>query len=122
MLVFDATAETRRPRRAVLTLYRRRAEGVFLRAYAGVGPVHANELDCWIFVTGQGEMRDFGSHATRKASISFRRRRSGSMQSPVVPKLSPVVPMQRHAALTQRRRHVLMLSAAPQRQSAGWPS
>jgi Uma2 family endonuclease len=57
LVIFDPKGERRRPKRGVITLYRRSAEGAFVETYAGPGPAWSKELDCWLVVTGRGEKR-----------------------------------------------------------------
>ena len=57
LAIFDPKGERRRPKRGVITLYRRSPEGAFVETYAGAGPAWSKELDCWLVVTGHGEKR-----------------------------------------------------------------
>lgn len=56
-VIFDpeaAASAERRGERVALQVYRREADGVFLRIYAGDGPAPSQELDAFLVVTREG--------------------------------------------------------------------
>jgi Uma2 family endonuclease len=55
LVSFDPRATGRRPRRELLTLYRRSTEGAFMHVYSGPGPAYSKELDSWLVTTGSGD-------------------------------------------------------------------
>jgi hypothetical protein len=59
LVIFDVEAKAHRPRgakRVPLQVYRRDADGAFVRVYAGDGPAHSAELDAWLVVRREGEV------------------------------------------------------------------
>jgi len=58
LVIFDPEAAAKRSRRTVrvaLQLYRREADGGFVRVHSGNGPIYSKELQIWLFVRRDGE-------------------------------------------------------------------
>lgn len=55
LVIFDPEGDRARSReRTPLQLFRRAADGVFVRVYVGPGPVYSDELEGWLVVVGAG--------------------------------------------------------------------
>ncbi len=50
LAIFDP--DTSRPGRQALQLFRRTADGAFVRTYSGAGPAYADTLDAWLLTVG----------------------------------------------------------------------